>query len=435
MIVNKWPDGSAMAEQTSALPAASNSTSAMHPIVARERIDVIDILRGFTIFGILLVNMPLYGWPNWGPMRAIRAQLPGGPVDEAASWFLWLFAEDKFYPLLSFLFGVGFSIQLARLAASATQFLSVYCRRLLALLFIGLVHGLLVWSGDILVTYALTGFLLLPFRARSQKTILVFAIALLLIPITLMPVQRDLHERCFAHIVGSDADYKALWDESLRAYSHGAFAEISLERARAVAWSLCWPISWLQILGLFLIGLYAGRREFFQKLQTYLPFVRKALWWALALGVVGMLNRAGVFKLPELLGSYFSGFGEEGLQTIGNLGLSFFYAGALILLAQRHAWKSRLAPLAAVGRMALSNYLLQSLVCTTLFYSYGFGLFGKVGPAAGLALSVAIYSVQLPLSQWWLRHFRFGPLEWVWRSLTYGKPQTMRLLPRVEPLH
>ena len=250
-----------------------------------------------------------------------------------------------------------------------------------------------------------------------------------------MPVQRDLHERCFAHIVGSDADYKALWDESLRAYSHGTLAEISLERARAVAWSLCWPISWLQILGLFLIGLYAGRREFFPKLQTYLPFVRKALWWALALGVVGMLNRAGVFKLPELPGSYFSGFGEEGLQTIGNLGLSFFYAGALILLAQRHAWKSRLAPLAAVGRMALSNYLLQSLVCTTLFYSYGFGLFGKVRPAAGLALSVAIYSVQLPLSQWWLRHFRFGPLEWVWRSLTYGKPQTMRLLPRVEPLH
>ncbi len=148
-----------------------------------------------------------------------------------------------------------------------------------------------------------------------------------------------------------------------------------------------------------------------------------------------MLFKARVFKLPELLGPYLSGLGEEGLQTVANLGLSFFYAGALILLAQRHAWKSRLAPLAAVGRMALSNYLLQSLVCTTLFYSYGFGLFGKVRPAAGLALSVAIYSVQLPLSQWWLRHFRFGPLEWVWRSLTYGKPQTMRLLPRVEPLH
>src|SRR5260370_11078154 len=176
MTVKKGPEGSAMPEQTSAPPAVPNSTSAMHPIVARERIDVIDILRGFTIFGILLVNMPLYGWPNWGPMRAIRAQLPGGPLDEAASWFLWLFAEDKFYPLLSFLFVVGFSIQLARSSKSATPVLLVYRRRLLALLLIALMHGLLVWSGDILVTYALTGFLLLPFRARSPKTILVFSI-------------------------------------------------------------------------------------------------------------------------------------------------------------------------------------------------------------------------------------------------------------------
>jgi uncharacterized protein len=238
----------------------------MGPIAARKRIDAIDVLRGFTIFGILLVNMPLYGWPNWGPMRAIRAQLPGGPIDDAASWFLWLFAEDKFYPLLSVLFGVGFSIQLARLSAPATEFLSVYRRRLLALLLIGSMHGLLVWSGDILVTYALTGFLLLPFRALNKKTILAFAIALLLVPIELMPVQRELHECLFAHLVGSNPDYKALWNESLRAYSHGTFAEISLERARAVAWSLSWPISWLQILGFFLIGLYAGRREFFQKL-------------------------------------------------------------------------------------------------------------------------------------------------------------------------
>ena len=137
MCISEWRDGSTMPEQTSAPTGAPNSMKVMHPIAARERIDAIDILRGFTIFGILLVNMPLYGWPNWGPMRAIRAQLPGGQLDQAASWFLWLFAEDKFYPLLSFLFGVGFSIQLARLSAPAAQFLSVYRRRLLALLLIG----------------------------------------------------------------------------------------------------------------------------------------------------------------------------------------------------------------------------------------------------------------------------------------------------------
>jgi len=154
-------------------------------------------------------------------MRAIRRQLPSGPIDDAASWFLWLFAEDKFYPLLSFLFGVGFSIQLARLSAPAKEFLSLYRRRLLALLLIGSIHGLLVWPGDILVTYSLTGFLLLPFRALKRKTILAFAIALLLVPIPLMPVQSELHERLFAHLVGSNPDYKALWNESLRAYSHG----------------------------------------------------------------------------------------------------------------------------------------------------------------------------------------------------------------------
>jgi len=418
-----------MPDQTSAPP---DSTSEMHPIAVPDRLEVIDILRGFTILGILLVNMPLYGWPNWGPLRAMRTQLPSGPVDEAASWFLWLFAEDKFYPLLSFLFGVGFSIQLAQSDSRANDFLSVYRRRLLALLLIGLVHGFLLWPGDILVRYALMGFLLLPFREHSPKTILVSGLILIFIPIALLPLQRDVNQQIFAHVIGVDADYKELWNESLRAYSRGTLAEISLQRARAVAWGLSWPISWLQILGLFLTGLYAGRREFFQNLQMLRPVVRKAFCWALPLGIGGMLVRAGVLQLPNLLGPYLAGTGEEVLDTIGYLALSSVYAIAIILLAQREACKPFLRPLAAVGRMALSNYLFQSLVCTTLFYSYGIGLYGKIGPAAGLFLTFAIYAGQVLLSLAWLRHFRFGPMEWVWRSLTYGKPQPMGLVPRIK---
>ena len=141
--------------------ADRKSTNLVQPTTVQERMEVIDVLRGFTIFGILLLNMPLYGWPSWGRMRAIRSQQAYGTVDDAASWFLWLFAEDKFYPLLSFLFGLGFSIQLGRMAATRADFLSVYRRRLLALLLIGLVHGLLVWPGDILTTYALMGFFLI----------------------------------------------------------------------------------------------------------------------------------------------------------------------------------------------------------------------------------------------------------------------------------
>jgi Predicted membrane protein len=210
-------------------------------------------------------------------------------------------------------------------------------------------------------------------------------------------------------------------------YSQGTFAEITRERTRGVAWSISWAIGWLHILGLFLAGPYAGRRNFFQQLPQHLPFIRKAMWWALALGLAGILARIGILKLPETRSANLNDLARGVLETAGFLAVSFCYAGAIILLVQRRAWRARLAPLAAVGRMALSNYLFESVICTTLFYSYGFRLFGKVGPAAGLVLTFTIYTIQIPLSVWWLRHFRFGPMEWVWRSLTYGKLQLMRL--------
>lgn len=405
-------------------PSGVIPTDSPRPVAAQERIAVIDILRGFTILGILLVNMPLYAWPNWGPMRAIRANLPGSHLDEAASWLLWLFAEDKFYPLLSFLFGLGFSIQISR--APAEDFLPVYRRRLLALLLIGLLHGLLIWSGDILVTYALVGFFLLPFRSCGSKTILFSAILCVLLPIALFPLQTDLHRRLFSHVLDPGVDYKLLWNESLRTYARGSFGQITADRARAVTWNLSFPISLLQILGFFLLGLYAGRRQFFLNLQAHLSILRKALCWALLPAIVGMWVRAGAVQLPHAFGIRFGAFAEGVLETAGNLAVSFTYAGILILLAHRPRWGPLLAPLANVGRMALTNYLLQSVVCTTLFFSYGFGLYGTVHPAAGLALSIAIYALQVPLSVWWLAHFRFGPIEWVWRSLTYGKLQPIQ---------
>jgi len=131
-------------------------------------------------------------------------------------------------------------------------------------------------------------------------------------------------------------------------------------------------------------------------------------------------NREGMTPL------YFAGYA---IEWLGVPPLSFGYAAIIVLLVRSPRWRRWLSPLAAVGRTALTNYLLQTLVCTTLFYGYGFGLFGKVGPAAGLLLSVAIYIAQLPLSVWWLRHFRFGPAEWLWRSLTYMRLQPM-CLPR-----
>src|SRR5262249_11748728 len=158
--------------------------------------------------------------------------------------------------------------------------------------------------------------------------------------------------------------------QSMRAYTQGSFADRTAERARGIAWNTSFCIGWLLILGLFLLGLYAGRRRVFQNLSVHLPFIRKAIGVAFVLGVAGTLVRAGVLKLPEARSAFINGFLEELVDTAGFLGVAFFYAAAIILLGQTSAGKALLSPLASVGRMALSNYLFQSLVCTTLFYSY-----------------------------------------------------------------
>jgi uncharacterized protein len=120
-------------------------------------------------------------------------------------------------------------------------------------------------------------------------------------------------------------------------------------------------------------------------------------------------------------------------QTFGAPALALFYMSGLTLLSQNTAWQKRMAPLAYAGRMAISVYLMQTLICTLLFYGYGFGLYGKVGAAGGILLTVIIYVLQIPFSVWWLNRFRFGPVEWLWRSLTYGKLQPMKWTERPLP--
>ena len=171
-----------------------------------------------------------------------------------------------------------------------------------------------------------------------------------------------------------------------------------------------------------------GRRRIFQNISSYLPLIRKLMWWGLGLGLAGTLvSVGGHWPYPSVPYSrgmrHYSGL----LWFFGTPALSLFYACVLILVAHQQAWKRRLSPLAAVGRMALTNYLLQSLVFSTVFYGYGLGLYGKVGPAANVALTALIYGLQIPLSVWWLQRFRFGPAEWLWRTLTYGKLQPMRV--------
>ncbi|MFP4440355.1 MAG: DUF418 domain-containing protein [Chloroflexaceae bacterium] len=408
------------------------------PTQPRERIAIVDILRGFAIFGILLVNMMIFAAPVY--QFVLETSPWPGPVNQAAASFIRFTAEGKFFTMFSLLFGLGLTMQMSRAESRSIRFVPLYLRRMFILLLFGLAHVLLFWPGDILTYYAILGTLLLFFRKRSPRTLLIWAVILLIIPMVLntglfglvalagsTPEGAAIVDEQMALTI---AEYKTSYQEALRIYTEGSFAEMAMQRLQDFAFSTMGIFlngMFFVILAMFLLGLYVGRRRLLHDIPANLPFFRRVMRWSLVVGLVtnllyvwlSTLVNPAEFSLPLLL-SVVS-------FVIGAPALCLFYVTALIQLTQNQSWQQRLMPLAAVGRTALSNYLLQTLVCTTIFYGYGLGLMGQVGPALGLLLSITIFSVQVIISNWWVRRFRFGPMEWLWRTATYGKLQPMRV--------
>ncbi|MGH2376725.1 MAG: DUF418 domain-containing protein [bacterium] len=393
--------------------------NSVEPIGPGERIEVVDILRGVALFGILLVNMEAFGWPLFMDGAREWDRLP----DRLTDWLIRLLAEGKFYPLFAFLFGFGMAVQMARVEARGGRFLPLYARRLFVLLLIGAGHALLLWAGDILVPYALLGFILMLFRKRSGKAVIAWAAIGVLIAVVVNGVFV-----AWGDGPGSEGILRLLDARATRAYGHGTFADIFSQRLLDLAiLYLFAPLSFPHIFVMFLLGLYAGRRGVFRDPEAARAMAGHVLPWVLALGLMGNLIFVIAGEHAGRSESDLAGIAASTSVLVGGPALSAAYVAAIVLLVHNEVWRRRLMPLAALGRMALTNYLLQSLICTTIFYSYGLGLFGTVGPARGALLTVAIYAVQVPLSIWWLRRFRFGPVEWLWRSLTYGRPQPMRI--------
>ena len=405
------------------------------PVAETERIDLIDVLRGFALLGILAANMPLYSHP----LLVSGTGMPRGnsPLDGVADFVVAWLATGKFYPLFSVLFGLGVSIQLERAAARGVDFKRYFVRRMLILLGLGVAHALLVWNGDILVVYALVGLLLFLFRNARPRTLLIWAAVLFAIPLAL-GLSNALIGVVAAVAMGPAlgafnvaATLNQINRLAIETYARGSWGQIFVWRA--VEWLVMMLSSLLNagphILGLFVLGMYAGKTRLFSDLPGHLSLFRKGLRYGLLVGLPANLLIAlarssvnGNLLSPLLL------LTQPLLLVTGPL-LTAGYVGAFAALARRPSIHRLLRPLAAAGRMALSNYLMQSIVCTTLFYSYGLGLFGQVGAFAGLALTFGLWSVQLIVSWLWLRAFRFGPLEWLWRSLTYGRRQPMRRSP------
>lgn len=381
--------------------------------------------------------MHFFGFP--AQEFLIGSEESGPLLDRIAAWGIQVFAESKFYPIFSFLFGLGFALQVQRAEARGASFVPFYLRRLCVLLLIGAAHAVFVWVGDILVLYALLGaILLLFFRKRSPRTLLIWAGVFLAISVLLpvglsgLALLAKLTPAGAAEVSASFAESEAgLRADAARAalvYATGSFAEITLQRLSdlRLMYSIVVFLAF-NALGMFLLGLYVGRRGIVRDISAHVPLFKKLFWWGLALGAssnlaYAIVNGGSEFALPTWMDLL-----ADSVRTIGAPALALSYIAGLTLLLQHDAWRARLGPLAAVGRMALTNYLLQSLVATTLFYGYGFGLFGQIGPALGVVLTVAIFTAQIPLSMWWMGRFQFGPVEWLWRTLTYLRWQPLRL--------
>ncbi len=456
------PSEDVSAAPSDALLLSESPPPDLGPIKPGERIAEMDILRGFALLGICVINLQNF----LGPFE-ISGDAPMFPAwyDRTAEFLINLFGSGKFNAMFSFLFGVGFAIQMERADRSKAPFASMYVRRLLALMVFGAAHLILLWDGDVLHIYAAIGLPLILFRTLKDRWLWFLVVLTLVGPIVWFGVMAAREGKPTPE--KKEAEARETYDlavNSLKVHGRGEYLippymplAVREEREKAndttpipatvkVTAHSTYPAvvslrlrDWLRsmrkgeavfwsILGTtLLIGFIAGRRRIFQDIPGHLRFIK---WTTIISGVLG-LGIAVVFATASLLAA--GGMkGDNILGLIAGLGYIFgrpllcaFYMGAIILMAQTDRFRRLLAPLALVGRMPLTNYLMHSVVFSLLFYGYAVGWFYRVGPALSLVIAFALYAIQVVYSNWWMKRYRFGPMEWLWRTMTYGKPPAM----------
>ncbi len=397
------------------------------PVAANERVALIDILRGFALLGILVVNF-------WGSSGDAANRL-----DKVVSDVLDIAVSSSFYPLFSFLFGLGFAMQLLRARERGAGVVDLYLRRMLALFLIGTFHAIVIWDGDILVLYAVLGLLLIPLHRLRDRW---------LWPIVAVSLVLGLWEpqvRAFtAGLSGADAaevTYLRNMEHGWRTFGLDNITqryEADPTASRAEAFRSAVAVRWRHyaeavrncfsrnfflnddVLAFFVMGLIVGRRRILQEASLH----KRALAIAAAVGLTASIAGTLVTYVVEPENRVLDALGWYG----NDYGTTVFYIAGLALAVT--SW-SRVAaflrPLGAVGQIGLTNYLIQSTVMTLVFTRYGMGL-REPSTAMWVLINLTFFvAVQIPLSRWWIARFRFGPAEWVWRSMTYGERQPMRI--------
>lgn len=405
------------------------------PVSGSKRIGLLDSLRGFALLGIFLANLGYFsGWIFLSEEEKEALSAFGGLFGR--DFLHMVFIEGKFYTIFSLLFGIGFAVQLERLSRRGSDFHRLYLRRLTGLLAIGLVHLCLIWDGDILALYALCGFVLLALRNWSTGRLFKLGIVLLALPVP---------GYALFWLAGWPSPGAALeqWGYQIWQWRVGSAVTdadaIEQMRRGTLDGYLDWvlsgaPFRWAflldswrlpKVMGTFLLGACAGREIMAGKLIQDTGRLRRIFFWGLVVGLPAnaLLALAGGIPYTEF---HWSGFQATFLNAVGVPPLGLAYAAGFALLWNRgHRYLHVFSP---AGRMALTNYLMQSVIAIVIFYGVGFGLTGRLAPAAWIGIGLAVYVGQLLVSRLWLTWFRFGPLEWLWRCATYGRWFPIRLM-------
>jgi len=405
------------------------------PYLKSERHQFIDLLRGVALLGILMVNMPIMNSPfvaQYGDFA-----LWTDPVNKFFHGVILFFFTGKFYTIFSMLFGIGFYFFLRKADETGKSIIPVFRRRLFWLLIIGILHVVLLWYGDILVFYALFGFIMILFRNKSNRTLIIWAIVILLIPVTLtilltlfinfamsVPEAAAGMQEGFAQ---ANENMRIMTENALAIYPNGSFGEIVSVRLDEYSNVLGGLIFFFpNVLAMFLVGMVLARKKVFENLEESRPFFKKLLFISLPFALIGNFMLAHFGFKSGYTSVDWNTVGFIVGQAVGGPAMSFVYISLLAHCYHRGYFRKLSQMIIKTGRMALTNYLMQSVIATTIFFSYGFGLYGKVNVWQGMLLTLAIYIIQLIWSEYWLNRYRFGPMEWLWRTLTYGKRQKMR---------
>ncbi len=394
------------------------------PTAGSERLIAIDALRGFALFGILLANLYSFiGYNTYTVDEIVSLPL----LDKAVLFFIDWFVEGKFYGIFSMLFGVGFALQAERFKTKKANFTTYWFRRMVVLCSFGLLHMYCIWNGDILTLYSLLGMLLPLFLKHSSKALLRWIIVLLILPLLMHTVLYFTPEAPFwGSLNRISMNLKAQWgfgdltllemrtsDDALEVFSVNVLYAIP----RAMSYLMFGR--YFHVMGLFLIGLLLARHWLPKIRSKDISVPRIVIWF----GIIGLVTHFGYALMKASFG-WPSGFSGEGfiLGVVYHVGATAF--ALVICMLFIHLWasgraKSLFQNLAILGRMALSNYIFQNVTAILLFFGYGFGLMREVPFSSLPFFAFGILTVQWLFSKIWLGRYQRGPLEFIWRRLTY----------------